>query len=1323
MFVAFFESAAWTNPLTRSLRDGCECNENLARGLQIPPWAYPGRWSTDMKPMTRSFREKLLLTAALALAIFSLQGGDAQAAIRYVDDGAVQNSYGGFDLPAQGTCPAGAAEGYAGIDTRPECVALRLNYATQSSCTSAGGNYAWSTGVCNDLVNTTEGTCTPTPDRLWNAATNTCSIVMFYDDRNDVTCVLHGGTWVTTGACIGAWIMPARTAYTPALLTGNGTGDQCLRCHNSRTQYNNPRVRDTEDTMFMGHKNMVRKVTPTLGWGGPPFECTNIAFTTEEACYDNGGNWVPTEFYPSDDAGNVFDWNTGKITTATGTWDVTWIYGDWLGPLPRAIYKTSASTSKTCSDPRYTTSNCTSSGGTLINNAGASYSCGRCHATGWTSDATIAAAQTDARITKEPERSFPNITWTRTADAPANVVNMSGGVSGDPNRYSSWDVWGISCSRCHNSTIDTTTGSTATPPQYSSPTGMSSHHSSMTAADNNSGTCSDTRWTALTQCTASGGQWLTACSVNPTPGACVASAATSAACGTVSGGTWMALPGWCSNAFYTDETNCIANGPCNNAAYSTAATCTTNGGTWTPLVWQAGFCKGADPTGTTCGSGFTYRANGTQQSCMLAGATWNYSKCSIAGVCNKGAAYADAASCEAAGGQWRFATDIIRCDDAGGRWTGNNLYRGQTITRLCMDCHRQETGGLPYGATSSDGVNINYSATNPAGEVKVGQYHSTLTFLSHPHGNQYLNSPHAKFNGRFDQIATGKFKYDMTGEYKSYFLTDAEAANTGNGCTGCHEVHTSTVAGEEPFREECTECHAGPYNKDLRLMRHPSGEGTPIVDFDQPDDACEKCHMPEGLHLWRINTNGLYSTFPAGTLTDTAAFNANTEPEGTYANAVWVDVDHACGQCHGGGTAHVETTGGITIYSSSSTCTSAGGTWASNACSLSKVVTVTDRTGFKVGERITVADAGGFEYDELGVVPGAFESYITALGPGANQFTVVGAPSFSVTDKEVKQNPHTPEALWRSRADLAGYAATIHGDRPTAGSNVSFGLQYGTIADPTDRLSVRVDASASYCRGDAANCDSYDWDWGDGTAHGSGVTATHTYAAAGTRTITLAVKQYGVFGAAASQEVTLTAPDPRPTAAGVCSYNADRWEFSIQDGSSGGIGGVTEVVVNWGDGSVLSRGVASDLFSHTFVRTGTFSPVLTAFDDAGQMSTYTCTPPAIVAYFQIAGTVKNTGGTAGIPSARIEVRRRIGGSLAKTAYTAADGTFSIGTLKPGTYDLYITKTGYSFASPAASYTVGPTTSGNEIRSTNSMERDGEVNRLTPRKPQRFSARP
>ena len=40
-------------------------------------------------------------------------------------------------------------------------------------------------------------------------------------------------------------------------------------------------------------------------------------------------------------------------------------------------------------------------------------------------------------------------------------------------------------------------------------------------------------------------------------------------------------------------------------------------------------------------------------------------------------------------------------------------------------------------------------------------------------------------------------------------------------------------------------------------------------------------------------------------------------------------------------------------------------------------------------------------------------------------------------------------------------------------------------------------------------------------------------------------------------------------------------------------------------------------------------------------------------------------------------------------YTALNGTFSAGSLKPGDYDLYVSKPNYSFALPADTVTVGP----------------------------------
>jgi len=73
------------------------------------------------------------------------------------------------------------------------------------------------------------------------------------------------------------------------------------------------------------------------------------------------------------------------------------------------------------------------------------------------------------------------------------------------------------------------------------------------------------------------------------------------------------------------------------------------------------------------------------------------------------------------------------------------------------------------------------------------------------------------------------------------------------------------------------------------------------------------CHMQAALgtansHLFRINTNANYMTFPTSTqLYDLSISAPNTAPETseidgtTFTPAIWLDVDFACGQCHVGG--------------------------------------------------------------------------------------------------------------------------------------------------------------------------------------------------------------------------------------------------------------------------------------------------------------------------------------------------------------------------------------------------------------------------------------
>ena len=75
-------------------------------------------------------------------------------------------------FPKQGACPADAT-----AKTRPDCVARRFVAADSAACTALGasGAYSWSTGVCNDLVNTTQTACQAATDRYWNAAASVCA--------------------------------------------------------------------------------------------------------------------------------------------------------------------------------------------------------------------------------------------------------------------------------------------------------------------------------------------------------------------------------------------------------------------------------------------------------------------------------------------------------------------------------------------------------------------------------------------------------------------------------------------------------------------------------------------------------------------------------------------------------------------------------------------------------------------------------------------------------------------------------------------------------------------------------------------------------------------------------------------------------------------------------------------------------------------------------------------------------------------------------------------------------------------------------------------
>ena len=1180
----------------------------------------------QMNTKTRIFSGAPLLLASLVVGgCVLLHASNAGATTQYMDDGGLQNSSGTWDMPKSSQGDGTLGQGYcvpvAAQNMRPLCLALRLEAASSSACTTLGGS--WSTSAqCND-TETDQASCEAQPNRLWTAwaVGGKCALTLKDRNRNQASCEDEGGVWQVgygtgAGTCQGVWTYPDSASYTPPLLrpvaANPGVGDQCLRCHNSMKQYNGNRVRDVEGFLKTGHANMVRKVTPGSGlpWSGP--------------------DGTP---YATNDAGKVFDWANGTINIGTAlvpNWQpVNWLYGDWLGPLPRAVYPGSGS-----------------------------YSCGRCHNTGYVSSV-------DA--TREPRLSFPAITNSITG---------------------SWDTWGITCSRCHGSALEDAAGGScsvtglfsnaactdgggtwtsggAMPAQL----GMTSHASNLVAFDG--GYCINPPdvVTGLPiqqkgqgnklQCADAGGTWYSMCTDDrwQTSGQCVA------ASGCIN-------PGNSHGLTFTSSATCTVAGECTNPYFTTNASCTAGGGAWTPAdgtwwaskspaKWAAGSCSvGADgvvgvctaPQYTTSGACTT--AGGTwgtlcsnpryvsQSTCTVAGATWS------TGACTQAAA-TTAAACKDAYGVWSPAwSDLFRCMDAGGTWSGTLSRRGQRITQMCADCHRQEASSLPM------------DVTDPAGNLKVGPAHNTVGFVSHPHTNQFLNSPHGQFTGTFSQIGSATYGNG----YGSYFQFMGEASGTGNGCTGCHDVHESVVpeTGQEgAIHEECEECHG----KNLAAMAHPMGAGTPFENMaTDPAEACEICHMPEKLHLFRINTDPTYSTFPAGALAGTV--NATQQADGSYGRAVWVDLDAACGQCHGG-----------------------GATQASSIADVSGAA-VTVETGkganFTVGARVSIAGAGALEED--GVTRADLETYIkTIVG---DTLTLAAAVVNNVTGTTIEQNPTANGGAYITKAQLAQYAEGIHNDKPV----VSWGYKLG-LAPNT--LTVNVDGSASRCAG---TCEAYDWDWGDGTAHGSGVTASHTYLTGGSKTITLTVEEYGVNGASLSKSVTVYAPDLPPTVGGACGIDANTWIATVTDTSTddknGGL--PKQVTVNWGDGSMLSNDTTAPFgpFTRTYANAGTYTITHKAIDTIGQASSTTCSVSP--AYFSIAGTVKNTLGTANLASANVKLKKN--GVVVKTVYTTSTGTFSAGSLKPGTYTLEVTKSGYTFTVPAATITIGPSSAGNTINS-------------------------
>jgi hypothetical protein len=267
---------------------------------------------------------------------------------------------------------------------------------------------------------------------------------------------------------------------------------------------------------------------------------------------------------------------------------------------------------------------------------------------------------------------------------------------------------------------------------------------------------------------------------------------------------------------------------------------------------------------------------------------------------------------------------------------------------------------------------------------------------------------------------------------------------------------------------------------------------------------------------------------------------------------------------------------------------------------------------------------------------------------------------------------------------------------PTATVAVTFSY---TIGSPNTLI---VSVTASLSCGPTCPAFDYDWDWGDGTAHGAGQTESHTYDSPGTKFITLAVSLSGEMLGSVTRSLTLPNPDFPPAAGAACTWNGNTWTMTVLDTSSDdgpdadtlpGDGNASlRVVIDWGDGSTKSFGKQGASFSHTYIRTGAFTVADRVIDSKLQQDSTTCPVPATVAFFTISGTVKSASG-ASLNLATVTVRSATTGLIAKTVNTGTNGFFSVGSLKPDTYWVVVTKNGYTFPAPTTAgnpaLTVGP----------------------------------
>ncbi|MGO9379674.1 MAG: PKD domain-containing protein [Dissulfurispiraceae bacterium] len=617
------------------------------------------------------------------------------------------------------------------------------------------------------------------------------------------------------------------------------------------------------------------------------------------------------------------------------------------------------------------------------------------------------------------------------------------------------------------------------------------------------------------------------------------------------------------------------------------------------------------------------------------------------------------------GNQWVFdGVTCTRCHDVTPHGGTDQIDfapapTNQDGTALCYNCHQNPPS---VNTVDMGGNAVTPNNFYPALYLTVG-YNGTYipSFTVSSTAQEFLNSPHGRFSGTAGQNNNGLTNIGTINNASFYASSFNDGVNN-LGCTSaCHDPHQSTVAaveaatGAQPMRVSCQTCHTEIV---VSKTAHPQTYDTPFDNSLYPNGSCEVCHMvrPDNgksvrLHLFRISVDANYYTFPTPSQFRAGQVYPNTENDGSSFPgnyAAWVDVDLACGQCHGGGTAQVTTTGSVALSSPTT-------------------LTVANGSGFIEGQKIMIAGAGS----------GGATLYSYTAAVSGNTITLTDAAGASVTNASVTLNPTQNSAPYKSRIELAGDANNIH---------LTFPSPNFTWVQSGNTNTVNFNGSSTVCPSGGA-C-AYSWAFGDGTIDNSNsINISHSYTSASpgvnnysvVLTVTDTYKT-GSLPESATKAITVNIP-PTDNA----SVTINNLTVTLTDSSTLG----SSITVNWGDGSAVSTGSAGGIFTHTYASASTYTIVDTATIQG--LSASTKLPVTVPPKYTVSGVVTNLAGT--VPLSSVSLSLKLNGVTKAITSTGSNGSYTFINVVPGTYTVTASKSGYMFANPADTVTV---TTGNLI---------------------------